>query len=120
MLHRLKELENINIEFCDKLRNVMSPCIARDLVHLKKMSVIECMMIEGIIAAPERSRQGTDDEIVFPTLMVLKLLSLQGFINFWGNKSTKPTDQEFGTHKVYIINNSAIMLQFFSKHNSLV
>nr|XP_017239546.1 PREDICTED: probable disease resistance protein At1g12280 [Daucus carota subsp. sativus] len=103
MLHRLKNLEKLDIKFCSKLRNVMSPWIARDLVHLKVMRVRGCAMIKEIIAASGRSKQETDDEIVFPVLLSLELIHLPSLINFWCYESWEPKNEQRQPHKVHLI-----------------
>lgn len=58
-------LENLKIWDCDSLRNVFLPSIARDLMHLKKISVVSCETMREVIGSGEEE---ITDDIVFPEM----------------------------------------------------
>lgn len=95
MLHRLRNLEYLKIEYCKGLRNIFLSSITRDLTHLKHMHVDGCDMLREIIGAGEEE-EITDAIIVFPELTVLKLNSLRKLTSFWSCESGQ-------ANKVYVI-----------------
>lgn len=97
MLHRLPNLEHLEVKFCNGLRNMFVSSIARDLTHLKEMHVSNCDMMREIILAGEE-KEITDAIIVFSELTVLKLNSLPTLTSFWSCQNG-----EAKKYKVYII-----------------
>ncbi|GLT41409.1 hypothetical protein SLA2020_154750 [Shorea laevis] len=71
-------LRTITIECCDKVKNLFSSSIARQLFHLQEISVIRCSNMEEIVDDEE---QGSRNDIVEATELkfgeVLRSLSLQ-------------------------------------------
>ncbi|XP_017239940.2 uncharacterized protein LOC108212733 [Daucus carota subsp. sativus] len=79
MLHRLRNLECIELSYCDGLRNMFLPSIAKDLMHLKEMYLSGCKMMTHIIGAGE---QEITDAIVFSELTLLNLECLPNLKSF--------------------------------------
>lgn len=79
MLHRLRNLECIELNYCDSLRNMFLPSIAKDLMHLKEMYLSGCEMMTHIIGAGE---QEITDAIVFSELTLLNLECLPNLKSF--------------------------------------
>lgn len=97
MLHRLRNLEYLETEYCEGLTNMFVSSIARDLTHLKHMDVGYCFMMREIIGAGEQE-EITDAIIVFPELTVLKLNCLLMLTSFWSCGSGKAKN-----YKVYVL-----------------
>lgn len=72
-------LVKLNVSQCNRLRTVLPPSIARDLVHLREMCVNNCGMMRKIIGGDEENT----DTIVFPGLKVLRLDHLPDLTSFW-------------------------------------
>ncbi|KAM3288779.1 hypothetical protein P3S67_022209 [Capsicum chacoense] len=71
------KLEALEVENCGKLRNLMSPSVARGLLNLRMLYVGYCQSIEEVIT--EEEQQGDEivcNEPLFPRLEKLKLHNL--------------------------------------------
>ncbi|XP_017233830.1 disease resistance protein At4g27190 [Daucus carota subsp. sativus] len=86
-------LEYLRIEACG-LTRVFLPSIARDLIHLKQMSVAESDSVRGIITG-RADEEELSDNIIFPELIKLRLNELENLKSFWCNPSG-----EANTYKV--------------------
>ncbi|KAM7480865.1 hypothetical protein LguiB_005448 [Lonicera macranthoides] len=73
--HNLRKLE---VQSCPKLRYLLSPLVAKMVVNLQHLKLIDCRMIEQVIRTEEEEKEEEDifeinmiDKIVFPQLRVL-------------------------------------------------
>ncbi|CAK9152686.1 unnamed protein product [Ilex paraguariensis] len=77
------QLEELIINNCGKLRNLFSPSMARGLVHLRKLIIADCPMLEEVVVKEEEAEGGSRmNEIMFPqlkTLILGALLKLRSF-----------------------------------------
>ncbi|KAM3288738.1 disease resistance protein SUMM2-like isoform X2 [Capsicum chacoense] len=71
------KLETLEVLWCGKLRNLMSPSVARSLVNLQRLRIIGCQSMEEVITKEEQ--QGDEimcNDPLFPRLEKLKLENL--------------------------------------------
>ncbi|EEF40599.1 probable disease resistance protein At1g61190 [Ricinus communis] len=77
-----QNLKKINIEYCDHLKYLFSPPVAKLLVKLEVVRIIECKMVEAMVAEEKLEAEARSDRIVFPRLRFLELQSLHKFKSF--------------------------------------
>ncbi|PHT25025.1 hypothetical protein CQW23_35324 [Capsicum baccatum] len=68
------KLETLEVEYCGKLRNLMSPSGARGLLNLRKLWIKACQSMEEVIV--EEEQEGEEimcNEPLFPRLEELEL-----------------------------------------------
>ncbi|KAL1825328.1 hypothetical protein ACET3Z_012106 [Daucus carota] len=99
MLHRLRNLECIELSYCDGLRNMFLPSIAKDLMHLKEMYLSGCKMMTHIIGAGE---QEITDAIVFSELTLLNLECLPNLKSFCYYQSEEDNNYKASEEKVSV------------------
>ncbi|KAF3660618.1 putative disease resistance protein-like [Capsicum annuum] len=77
------KLVTLEVLWCGKLRNLMSPSVARSLVNLQRLRIIGCQSMEEVIT--EEEQQGDEimcNEPLFPRLEKLKLENLRKLGHF--------------------------------------
>uniref|UniRef100_A0A5B6YP55 Disease resistance protein At4g27190-like leucine-rich repeats domain-containing protein n=1 Tax=Davidia involucrata TaxID=16924 RepID=A0A5B6YP55_DAVIN len=92
------------LDGCDKLVNVFSSSVARNLVHFQELSIYSCSKMEGIVAVEtEKAREEeVDDEIlVFPQLKKIILGGLPNLKSFCFSCGSEEEEEE-ETVKEYI------------------
>ncbi|KAK3037028.1 hypothetical protein RJ639_031602 [Escallonia herrerae] len=77
------KLEKLHISGCGSLRNVFSPSVARNLMHLKELVIRDSEEIVEVIATAGQGQEETTDEIILPQLMYLELRNMPKLSNFW-------------------------------------
>ncbi|PHT97578.1 hypothetical protein BC332_33499 [Capsicum chinense] len=71
-----RKLEKLEVQDCGKLRNLMSPSVARGLLNLRTLLIQECQSMEEVITEEEEQvEEIVTNEPLFPRLEVLKLYS---------------------------------------------
>ncbi|KAJ7942952.1 NBS-LRR type disease resistance protein [Quillaja saponaria] len=75
-----KHLTFIEVQNCNKLVNLLAPSTAKSLVQLRTLRIVECKMIEEIIANDQEEE--AEDEIEFMQLQVLELVFLLKLTSF--------------------------------------
>ncbi|KAF3673170.1 putative disease resistance protein-like isoform X2 [Capsicum annuum] len=83
------KLETLTVENCCKLRNLMSPSVARGLLNLQGLVICDCQSMEEVIIE-EEEQQGEEImsyEPLFPRLKVLVLQLLPKLRHFFLTKS---------------------------------
>ncbi|PHT96936.1 hypothetical protein BC332_34139 [Capsicum chinense] len=71
-----RKLEKLEVRDCGKLRNLMSPSVARGLLNLRTLLIQECQSMEEVITEEEQQvKEIVTNEPLFPRLEVLKLYS---------------------------------------------
>ncbi|KAM3339420.1 hypothetical protein P3S68_029289 [Capsicum galapagoense] len=71
------KLETLKVDSCEKLRNLMSPSVARGLLNLRMLDINQCQLMEEVIG--EEEREGEEimcNEPLFPRLEDLNLYNL--------------------------------------------
>ncbi|PHT37356.1 hypothetical protein CQW23_25056 [Capsicum baccatum] len=71
------KLETLKVDSCEKLRNLMSPSVARGLLNLRIQGINQCQLMEEVIG--EEEREGEEimcNEPLFPRLEDLNLYNL--------------------------------------------
>ncbi|CAK7340801.1 unnamed protein product [Dovyalis caffra] len=85
-IHNFRNLHSIIVSYCDALNNLFPFSIARDLPHLGKLEIEQCVSVREIVAKVE------EDEAVprfeFPQLISLRLADLLEFRSFYPGKHT--------------------------------
>ncbi|KAM3205749.1 hypothetical protein BC332_26879 [Capsicum chinense] len=79
-----KELETLEVGNCCKLRNLMSPSVARGLLNLQALDILDCLSMEEVITEDEQ--QGEEimsNEPLFPRLETLELMFLPKLRHFF-------------------------------------
>ncbi|KAF7149189.1 hypothetical protein RHSIM_Rhsim03G0014900 [Rhododendron simsii] len=88
-LHRLPPFNNLIvliIEYC-KSKYLFSPTTARGLVHLEKLKVRSCEIMEGIVGFEERNDEDEfTSEVKFSKLKQLDLIYLPNLVSFYAQK----------------------------------
>uniref|UniRef100_A0A5B7A010 Uncharacterized protein n=1 Tax=Davidia involucrata TaxID=16924 RepID=A0A5B7A010_DAVIN len=90
-------LTHLSIWRCSSLRNVISPSIARSLVHLQSLTISYCPKMEEIIAVAaetEEEEEVNDDIIIFPQLTSLRLRDLPSLKTFRPSSRSKVEEEE--------------------------
>ncbi|KAH0710944.1 hypothetical protein KY284_012371 [Solanum tuberosum] len=75
------KLEKLYIWNCGKLRNLMSPSVARGLLNLRRLQINDCHSMEKVIT--EEEQQGERIMTLFPLLEELHLLTLPKLGHFF-------------------------------------
>ncbi|WMV26589.1 hypothetical protein MTR67_019974 [Solanum verrucosum] len=75
------KLETLHVSDCGKLRNLMSPSVARSLLNLRILTIYNCKSMEEMITKEEN--QGEGIMTLFPLLEELNLLSLPKLGHFF-------------------------------------
>ncbi|KAA8524709.1 hypothetical protein F0562_011132 [Nyssa sinensis] len=101
------QLRKLNLEDCNNLRNVFSPFIIKNLVHLEKVYIRKCPKMEEILAIGETTRkigqlrEPNDEIITFPQLKTLYLGDLSNLKSFCSSKFKKE-DKEIAKDKDHL------------------
>ncbi|XP_016652745.1 PREDICTED: probable disease resistance protein At1g62630 [Prunus mume] len=75
-------LRFLHVWGCDKLRYLFSPHIAKLLICLETIDVINCSAMEKIVGEAEGGGESIEDELTFPQLNYIKLLDLPELKSF--------------------------------------
>ncbi|KAJ7950378.1 Disease resistance protein [Quillaja saponaria] len=78
----LRNLKSLEVSECRRLMNLLIFPIAKSLVHLQRMRIINCESMEEIVANEEDEKGIVAHEIVFERLKFLKLHSLPRLTSF--------------------------------------
>ncbi|KAF5938126.1 hypothetical protein HYC85_025632 [Camellia sinensis] len=76
------KLINLHVSDCGSLRNMFSPFMARHLVHLKRLVINKCSMMEEVVANEEDEEGGRINRTPLPKLEYLKLKDLPELESF--------------------------------------
>ncbi|KAA8524650.1 hypothetical protein F0562_011073 [Nyssa sinensis] len=93
------QLRWLGVFYCDNLRNVFSPSIVKNLVHLQEVQISECPNMEGIVAIGETTRRNgqegepNDEIITFPQLKTLELRDLPNLKSFCSSRFKKKDEE---------------------------
>ncbi|PHU06109.1 hypothetical protein BC332_26931 [Capsicum chinense] len=82
------KLKELTVHNCGKLRNLMSPSVARGLLNLQRLSIKECQSMEEVIAEEEQGEEIMTNERLFPLLDELILDKLPKLGHFFLTKHT--------------------------------
>ncbi|XP_059659075.1 probable disease resistance protein At4g27220 [Cornus florida] len=94
--HSYSDLTIVDFFACDRLRNVFSLSIVRNLCQLRELRIERCWKMEEIVVIEKRQEEEeeTDDEIlVFPQLRIMTLQMLPELRNFYCNCGSKEEEQ---------------------------
>ncbi|WMV38705.1 hypothetical protein MTR67_032090 [Solanum verrucosum] len=80
------KLETLHIMNCGKLRNLMSPSVARGLLNLRKLDITDCDSMEEVITKEEQKGEGI--MTLFPLLKHLTLQRLPKLGHFFLTECT--------------------------------
>ncbi|KAH1240881.1 putative disease resistance protein [Glycine max] len=99
-------LTNLNVKYCNGLRNLMASSTAKSLVQLKSMKISGCDELEEIV-----SNEGNEEEeqIVFDKLITIELEGLRKLKSFC---SYKNCDFKFPSLEVLIASECPLMQTF--------
>ncbi|KAL6997800.1 hypothetical protein U1Q18_007925 [Sarracenia purpurea var. burkii] len=78
-----QNLTIISVQNCDSLRNLFSPSMAKLLVKLQELEIIECEVMEAIVAHEQEVDGVTRNTIIFPELTDLTLKDLSNLTSFF-------------------------------------
>ncbi|XP_029127910.1 uncharacterized protein LOC109802723 [Cajanus cajan] len=84
----LTYLTYLEVKSCHGLRNLMASSMAKSLVQLKTIKVIDCNEIKEIIISYEGNEK-ENIEIVFSNLITIELVTLKQLTSFCSNKNCK-------------------------------
>ncbi|KAI9185983.1 hypothetical protein LWI28_012700 [Acer negundo] len=94
----LQSLTFVYVKRCDKLRYLFTLSLARSLLQLKELTVMDCASLEYIveIKAEENVAGGGGNDVLLPKLRKLQLEELENFVNFYSENSSldMPTTKE--------------------------
>ncbi|KAL7197630.1 hypothetical protein ACSBR2_020214 [Camellia fascicularis] len=77
------KLIKLDVSDCGSLRNMFSPFMARHLVHLKRLVINKCSMMEEVVAKEEdEEEEGRINRTLLPKLKCLKLQDLPELKSF--------------------------------------
>ncbi|PHU06096.1 hypothetical protein BC332_26918 [Capsicum chinense] len=79
-----RKLEKLEVDSCEKLRNLMSPLVARGVLNLRVLGIKHCQSMEQVIT--EEEQQGEEimnNELLFPLLEELELQNLPKLWHFF-------------------------------------
>ncbi|KAH0723295.1 hypothetical protein KY289_006339 [Solanum tuberosum] len=80
------KLESLEVSECEKLRNMMSPSVARGALNLQNLRISDCQSMEEVIT--EEEEQGEGIMTLFPRLEVLALCKLPKLGHFFLTECT--------------------------------
>uniref|UniRef100_M1AR44 Disease resistance protein RPS5 n=1 Tax=Solanum tuberosum TaxID=4113 RepID=M1AR44_SOLTU len=75
------KLQRLFVRYCGKLRNLMSPSVAKGLLNLQALSIEDCESMEEVITKEEQ--QGEGIMTLFPRLQELNLINLPKLGHFF-------------------------------------
>ncbi|KAJ6928864.1 disease resistance protein [Populus alba x Populus x berolinensis] len=85
MAESLGNLRILKVESCHRLKNLFSVPMARRLVHLEEITIIDCMIMEEVVAEESENDAADGEPIVFTQLRRLTLQCLPQFTSFHSN-----------------------------------
>ncbi|KAK6779068.1 hypothetical protein RDI58_025786 [Solanum bulbocastanum] len=77
------KLEILEVKSCEKLRNLMSPLVARGLLNLRTLNIENCESMEEVITKEEHQGEEMTNEPLFPLLEKLILRKLPKLGHFF-------------------------------------
>ncbi|KAK4725553.1 hypothetical protein R3W88_028332 [Solanum pinnatisectum] len=80
------KLQTLEVESCGKLRNLMSPLVARGLLNLRALNIENCESMEEVITEEEHQGEEITNEPLFPLLEKLNLQLLPKLGHFFLTK----------------------------------
>ncbi|KAF3673167.1 putative disease resistance protein-like isoform X2 [Capsicum annuum] len=80
------KLKSLTVRNCCKLRNLMSPSVARGLLNLQALSIGDCQSMEEVITKEEQRGEIVTNEPLFPLLEKLYLLDIPRLGHFFLTK----------------------------------
>ncbi|KAM7469274.1 hypothetical protein LguiA_007457 [Lonicera macranthoides] len=78
-------LTSVQVTYCDSLRYLFSPLMAKCLLRLRELSIIHCKRIEEVVSECDEEnkvQENSVDLILFPELYYLKLSQLPSLTSF--------------------------------------
>ncbi|KAM3339364.1 hypothetical protein P3S68_029233 [Capsicum galapagoense] len=81
-----RRLEKLEVDSCEKLRNLMSPSVVRGVLKLRKLKIENCPLMEEVITAAEEEGEEMSNEPLFPLLEKLCLYELSKLGHFFRTK----------------------------------
>ncbi|KAI8562169.1 hypothetical protein RHMOL_Rhmol03G0013800 [Rhododendron molle] len=93
-LHRLPPFNNLIVLIIEKYKSkyLFSPTIAKGLVHLEKLEVKYCEIMEGIVGLERRNDEDEiNSEVKFNKLKQLELVDLPNLLSFYAQKEKMGT-----------------------------
>ncbi|KAM7469283.1 hypothetical protein LguiA_007466 [Lonicera macranthoides] len=78
-------LTSVRVTYCDSLRYLFSPLMAKCLLRLRELSIIHCKRIEEVVSECDEEnkvQENSVDLILFPELYYLKLSQLPSLTSF--------------------------------------
>ncbi|TQD95236.1 hypothetical protein C1H46_019158 [Malus baccata] len=95
----LTNLRSFDLRDCRVLKYIFSLSVARNLVQLQELVIVDCDQIEEIVSKQQREHEQAADMIAFQKLTNLTLGDLESFVGFFqANKLY--SNQEVTTQKV--------------------
>ncbi|KAH0683032.1 hypothetical protein KY290_021615 [Solanum tuberosum] len=82
----LSKLAKLYVSNCAKLRNLMSPSVARGALNLRILEIKDCQSMEEVITEEEQQGEEMTNEFLFPLLEDLELKGLPKLGNFFLTK----------------------------------
>ncbi|XP_059296422.1 probable disease resistance protein At4g27220 [Lycium ferocissimum] len=80
------KLEILRVSYCDNVRNLMSPSVARGVLNLRILSIAYCPLMEEVITEEEQQGEEMTNEPLFPRLEELHLILLPKLGHFFMTK----------------------------------
>ncbi|KAJ6996087.1 disease resistance protein [Populus alba x Populus x berolinensis] len=89
MVESLGNLRILKVESCHRLKNLFSVSMARRLVRLEEITIIDCKIMEEVVAEESESDAADGEPIGFTQLRRLTLQRLPQFTSFHSNRRQK-------------------------------
>ncbi|WMV52886.1 hypothetical protein MTR67_046271 [Solanum verrucosum] len=80
------KLQTLQVESCGKLRNSMSPLVARGLLNLRTLEIENCESMEEVVTEEEHQGEEMTNDPLFPLLEMLILRKLPKLGHFFLTK----------------------------------
>ncbi|XP_052724008.1 uncharacterized protein LOC108322591 [Vigna angularis] len=110
----LTYLTYLELYHCEKLKYLMTPSTAKNMVQLKTMKVINCPKVKEIVSN-ELSEEGTEMKIVFSKLITIELVKLVNLATFC---SYKDCEFEFPSLEILIVR-ECLKMEKFSEREAI-
>jgi hypothetical protein len=89
MAESLGNLRILKVESCHRLKNLFSVSIARRVVRLEEITIIDCKIMEEVVAEESENDTADGEPIEFTQLRRLTLQCLPQFTSFHSNRRQK-------------------------------
>ncbi|XP_034926484.1 probable disease resistance protein At4g27220 [Populus alba] len=114
MAESLGNLRILKVESCHRLKNLFSVSMARRLVRLEEITIIDCKIMEEVVAEESESDAADGEPIEFTQLRRLTLQCLPQFTSFHSNRRQKLLARDVRSKEIVAGNELGTSMSLFN------